>query len=377
MKVRKQDLHVAMFIPGLGGGGAERVFVQLANGLSSKVGKVDFIVARSDGHYRQFVSGTVNVIDLQRSRTLATLFALRRYIKVNKPDVVLSTMTDANVVILLATLFSQPPPVVVIRETIMMSENLRHFPWLKAKVLGVFAGLLYPNADAIVSLSKGVAIDLEKRMGDLKRPVRVIYNPGPSEQEYGIGGQPSEQFLKSKEDGFVFVALGRLHEQKDYPTLIKAFAKIRKEVRSNLWILGEGEEQPALETLVRELGLEKEVFMPGFVRDPYPYLRAADVFVMSSKYEGGPSSMLQAMACGCKVVSTDAPCGPAEFLEYGQQGYLVPVGDVDAFADSALRSLKEPLDLELRKKSMKRFDPQAIVDEYLEFLYNVSASRQS
>jgi glycosyltransferase involved in cell wall biosynthesis len=374
MKVEKQELHIAMFIPSLEGGGAERVFVQIANGLSLKARRVDLLVSRGDGHYRQLVSESVNLIDFGKPSTLATLFSLMKYIKINRPDVVFSTLTNANVIMLLAALFLRHPPVVVIRETIEMTEYLSRVPGIKIKVISALARLLYPKADAVISLSKGVAADLERRFGYLKRSVKVIYNPGPSEQELLIGGSPSKLFLKSKNEGFVLVALGRLHDQKDYPTLIKAFAKVRKEVRSNLWILGEGEERAKLEALVLELGIENDVFMPGFVKNPYLYLKAADVFVMSSKYEGGPSSMLQAMACGCKIVSTDAPSGPAEFLEYGVQGRLVRVGDVDAFANSVLSSLNESLDLLIREKSMRRFNSKFIIDEYLNFIYEVYTS---
>lgn len=369
----KSELHIALFIPTLGGGGAERVFVQLANGLSLKVGRVDLLVA-SGGHYQQFVSKRVNVVNFEKSRTLATMFGLRKYMMESRPDVMLSTLSDANVVILLAGLLAQWSPPIAIRETVMISENLKVA--LKTKVLSFMAELLYPRADAVVSLSKGVAVDLERKIGNLKHPVKVIYNPGPSEQELSLGGQASDIFLESKKNGPVFVAVGRLNDQKDYPTLIKAFVRIRERIKSTLWILGEGEKRHSLEELIRALGLQNDVFMPGFVDNPYPYLRAADVFVMSSKYEGGPSSMLQAMACGRKIVSTDCASGPAEFLEDGKQGYLVPVGDVDAFANAVLRSLKEPLSLSSRQKSMQRFDPQYIVDEYLNFLYNVATSNQ-
>ena len=375
MKIEKQKIHIAMFIPSLDGGGAERVFVQIANGLSIKAGRVDLLVSRSDGHYRQFVSGSVNLIDFCKPSTLSTLFSLISYIRDNKPDIILSTLTNANVIILLAALLSRHPPLIVIRETIEMSEYISRVPGFKIKVFNILARLLYPRADAVISLSKGVATDLQKRFTSLKQSIKVIYNPGPSEQELSIREYPSDLFLKSKENGLVFVALGRLHDQKDYPTLIKAFTKVRKKVCSNLWILGEGEERASLEELVLELGMENDVFMPGFVKNPYPYLKAADVFVMSSKYEGGPSSMLQAMACGCKIVSTDAPSGPAEFLDYGEQGRLVRVGDVSAFADSILFSLNKPLDLVSREKSMLRFDPEFIVSEYLNFLYYVYKSK--
>lgn len=366
-------LHVALFIPSLGGGGAERVFNQLANGLAERVRRVDLLVAKSGGHYEAMLSPKVRLVDLGARRTITSVKGLRDYMRRERPDVMLSTLSDANCALLLAQLFTPKAPPIVIRETVVVTIDLRSLG-LKGRALAWLARVLYPRARAVISLSKGVADDLAASIPGMQ-PITVVYNPAPSAQELSLGGYASAEFHQAKARGPVFVAAGRLAEQKDYPTLFRAFARVRASRPASLWILGEGEDRPALVALAQSLGVANDIHMPGFVRDPYPYLRGADVFVMSSKYEGGPSAMLQAMAVGCKIVSTDCPSGPAEFLEHGAQGILVPVGDDERFADAMLRALDEPLQRESRAKSMQRFDPERFVDTVLGILRSAVTPR--
>lgn len=368
MASSSSTLHIALFIPTLSGGGAERVFVQLANGLAAAGVRVDLLAGRR-GHYESHVSESVRLISFDKPRSLATVPSLRRYMRQGRPDAIISTLSDGNVAMLLAGLSIRRRPALVVRETVMISENLKATP--KTRLLKALTSLLYPRADGIVSLSKGVAEELERTIPGLRGRVKVIYNPGPSDQELTLGGDPLPQFVEAKQRGPVFVALGRLSEQKDNATLIRAFARVRAVRPSTLWILGEGEERARLEQLASDLGVASDVFMPGFASNPYPYLIAADVFVMSSRYEGGPSAMLQAMGCGCKIVSTDAPSGPAEFLEHGRHGHLVPVGDDAAFGAAMLSALDEPFSPELREEGMQRFKPAFVAAEYQRFLQSV------
>jgi len=140
------------------------------------------------------------------------------------------------------------------------------------------------------------------------------------------------------------LSIGRLTKAKNYSTLIEAFAKVRQQRDVRLAILGNGEERPSLEGLVRRLGLENDVWLPGFVDPPYPYLARASVFVQSSIWEGFPTVIVEALAFGVPVVSTDCPSGPREILENGRFGELVPVGDVEALADAIRRALDVPHD---------------------------------
>ncbi|NLO89188.1 MAG: glycosyltransferase, partial [Clostridia bacterium] len=185
---------------------------------------------------------------------------------------------------------------------------------------------------AVVAVSQGVADDLVKTTGLMRELIKVIYNPIVTPEllekaKESIGhpwfkpGQPP-----------VILSAGRLTAAKDFPTLIHAFARVRAERLARLMILGEGEERPNLESLVRELGLESDVSMPEFVENPYAYMARAAVFVLSSAWEGFGNVLVEAMAVGTPVVSTDCPSGPAEILEGGKWGKLVPVGDVEKLA---------------------------------------------
>ena len=140
----------------------------------------------------------------------------------------------------------------------------------------------------------------------------------------------------------VILGVGRLHPQKDYPTLLRAFAKLRAQRQARLVIIGEGGERPALESLAAELGVDGDVDLPGFTRNPYRFMGRAAIVALSSRWEGSPNILVEAMACGTPVVATDCPSGPAETLENGRYGRLVPMGDPAALADALGRTLDAP-----------------------------------
>ena len=165
----------------------------------------------------------------------------------------------------------------------------------------------------------------------------------------------------------MILGVGRLTQAKDFPTLIRAFALVRKKRAARLMILGEGEERPKLEALVRELGLEREVTLPGFVDNPYKYMKRAAVFVLSSKWEGFGNVLVEAMALGTPVVSTDCPSGPAEILENGRWGRLVPVGDVYALAEAIIETLDEEHHPDVANRA-KDFAVELAVEKYINVL---------
>jgi glycosyltransferase involved in cell wall biosynthesis len=209
----------------------------------------------------------------------------------------------------------------------------------------------YPYADAVVAVSGGVADDLSRTIRLARDRIRVIYNPvltremlemSHDEVEYPwIGaGKP------------VILAVGRLVEQKDFPTLVRAFAKVRRDRDAYLVILGEGEERAHIEQIARELGLQESVFMPGFVSNPYACMRQATILALPSRWEGFGNVVVEAMACGTPVVASDCRSGPAEILEDGKWGELFPVGDSNAMAAAILRVLdgRRP-DVEVRAQA--------------------------
>jgi glycosyltransferase involved in cell wall biosynthesis len=200
----------------------------------------------------------------------------------------------------------------------------------------------YPWADAIVAVSKGVADDLA-RVARLPRDrIKVIYNPVVTEALFRKAEEPLEHpwFLSGCPP--VILGVGRLTAAKDFPTLIRAFARVRESQLARLLILGEGEKRDSLEKLVRELRLERDVSMPGFMDNPYAYMRKSSIFVLSSCWEGLPNVLIEAMACGCQVISTNCPSGPEEILRGGHYGKLVPVGDAEALAKAILANFDKP-----------------------------------
>jgi len=226
----------------------------------------------------------------------------------------------------------------------------------------------YPLASGVIAVSQGVKDDL-CRLGNLsEKRVKVIYNPA------AIGISPVRESSDTSDrlwgEGFTFhlLAVGRLSVEKDFRTLIKAFSLLPKSLKAKLIILGEGSSRKELEELVMQFGLTERVALPGFVVDPYPFFRSADLFVLSSEWEGFGNVIVEALECGLPVVSTDCPSGPSEILEDGRYGRLVPVGDHVALAAAMVKSLSEEHDREALMKRAKDFSVRKISDEYLAYI---------
>jgi glycosyltransferase involved in cell wall biosynthesis len=231
---------------------------------------------------------------------------------------------------------------------------------------------IYPWADEIVTVSHGVALDLSYYTGIPLSRINTIYNPviTPDIPEKAMGPVNHlwfGQIDRSSVSIPVVLSLGRLNNEKSFSTLIRAFAIVREKMPCRLMILGEGKERQRLEELANKLGILSELFMPGFVENPFAYLSKASVFVLSSVLEGLPSVLIQALACGCPVVSTDCPSGPFEILNGGEYGHLVPVGDVQAMADAIMKVLAG----DLRKPPaewLRQFELETVIHQYLNIM---------
>jgi len=341
MSCRRVD--IAFFVsslPASGGGGVQSNTLRLAAELASQGKVVDIVVAGDRGSALMHAPAGVRVVNLGASRTSRSLFRLCRYMNMACPDVLISAVALSNVIAVLAKKLSRSKTKIVLTERGHLSTYVREHHGLGFKVLPWLMRRTYPKADAIVAVSAGVAEDLSEKIGLLRSQIKVIYNPIVSHTFKNDCFQPCPHPWFQAGQPPVVIGVGRLVEQKAFHVLLRAFAKVRQEIDARLVILGEGELRQDLDDLIVRLGVADDVALPGHVANPYPYMRQAALFVLSSVYEGFGNVLVEAMATGTPVVSTDCPSGPGEILEHGRWGDLVPVGDVDAMAKRILDNLR-------------------------------------
>jgi glycosyltransferase involved in cell wall biosynthesis len=355
-------MRITIFSPTLGGGGAEHVIVSLVNSFVLKGHKVDLLLARAIGPHLDDVLPAVNIIDFNQVHVFACLPKLVKYISHSKPTAILSIQTHANVTLLLAKKISGSKVRIIVSERSNLAMEKYH-GGLKTRLILWLARLLYPSAEVIHAVSYGVASSCEKELGLQPNKIKVVYNP-VFIRKISDQSNPNLDFTFSlKDQGFILGA-GRLTQQKDFQTLIKAFALVRSSLNLPLVIIGEGELRPELEKLITNLSLQEFIFLPGFVKDPFWIMRQCKLFVLSSAWEGLPNVLIQAMACGVPVVSTDCPSGPAEVLENGKWGRLVPIGNIELLAQAMVNAVNEKKHPDVVMRAA-HFDIQRIADEYL------------
>ena len=359
--------RVALYLPSLRGGGAERVMLDLANGFAARGLATDLVLPQAEGPYLELVDRSVRVVDLSASRVLGSLAGLVRYLARERPDALLTTLTHANLVALWARGVAGVPTRVVVREANTLSQVARGFRRLKNRVLPFLVRRFYPLAYRVVAVSEGVAADLVGPIGLPRELVTVLANPIVTPELARQAAEPLAHPWFEAGAPPVILGAGRLAPQKDFATLVRAFAELRRRRPARLMILGEGAERARLEALVAELRLGEHVALPGFSDNPFPYMSRAAVFVLSSAWEGMPGALIQALACGARVVATDCKSGPREVLQDGRLGRLVEVGDVAGMASAIDQALDSP-PAPLPAGALDRFGRAAAVDGYLSIL---------
>ncbi len=360
--------RVAIFLPALYGGGAERTMLKLAGGIVARNYMVDLVLARAKGPYLTEIPQNVRLIDLNASRDLFSLFPLVQYLRKERPAILLSGL-HTNIIAIIARKLARVPTRVFVSERNTFSIRTQSFSSdFRIRLMPKLVKLLYPLADSVVAVSKGVAEDLVEQVGIPKNRIAVIYNPVVTPELKAKAANSLDHAWFKAGQPPVILSAGRLSVQKDFATLISAFARIREASNARLLILGEGDERQALEDQIRKLGLEQNVCMPGFVTNPYPYMREASVFVLSSKYEGLPGVLIEALYCGTRLVATDCPSGPREVLCDGSYGQLVPVGDVELMAQAIGKALRGELSA-AHEDGWKRFELETVVDQYLDLFF--------
>jgi len=358
--------QLSLVTPSFQGGGVERVMLNLANGLAAEGVRVDLVAISGHGPYVDQAGEGVRVVDLAAPRLVRALPALVRYLLKERPEAVLAALDYLNVGTLLANRLAGSPARVVVTTHKYFSlatrrSDLRRDRWL----LPIAMRMTYPWAHGVVTVADAMAEDLSSSLGLPRERITVIPNPAVTSALLKKAAEAPDHPWLTEEPGVpLVIGMGRLHKEKDFATLLRGFAVLRRILPARLIILGEGPERLALASCASDLGIERDLHLPGFVGNPYAILARSDLFVMSSVNEGLPTALIEAMACGCPVVSTDCPSGPAEILENGLYGRLVPVGDHEALAGAMKATLDSPPPQEMLKARAEIYHVDRVVDQY-------------
>ena len=392
--------HLAIFIPSLAGGGVARVMLHLANAFAAAGHQVDLLLCQPKGAFLDSVSPQINVVALQPSSTLAsrllilrenptlamTLFLpillpnkppktirylsdLTAYLIRTQPDALLSAKTHANLVAILARKITAVQTRIVVSERSTLSTVIQKSRKWRWRFVLPLLRMVYPQADRIVTVSQGVADDISSCIGVSQERITTIYNPILTEHINTQATLPVSHPWFQEEGIPIILGVGRLVPAKDFPTLLKAFAHLRATLPARLVILGEGRERSTLEKLATELGIDSDLSLPGFSDNPYAFMSRANAFVLSSMLEGLPNALIEALACGCPVVSTNCRSGPQEILDNGAFGPLVPVGDDMALAQAIIQTLEHPPSKERLRSRAHEFDIRTIAEHYHQALF--------
>jgi len=360
--------RLALVFSSFGGGGIQFVMLHLADGLIARGVPVDLVVVDPRGPLASRVPAQARLVDLGAGRARRALSPLVAYLRRERPTAMLSSQTHLNLIAMAARVLARGRTRLVVSEHVAMDAASRQAPRWWERRLPVAARLTYPWADGIVVVSDEAAARFCRATGLPRRRVNVIHNPVVGTQlpdrEAPLVGHP---WLDSP-DRPVVLSAGRLTPQKDHETLLRAFALLRRTRAVRLIMLGEGAERARLHTLARQLGVDHDVAMPGFVLDVQAWMARANVFVLSSRWEGFGNVLVEAMACGTPVVSTDCPSGPAEILEHGRIGRLVAVGEAPALARAIGDALDDPGDPDRLRARALDFSIGRAVDQYLQVL---------
>jgi glycosyltransferase involved in cell wall biosynthesis len=342
VSLKAENFVCSLFVPDLSGGGAERVMLSLATELAARGHTVDLVLSAMRGEYLSRVPERVSLVDLKAKSPILSARPLANYLRSRRPAVLLSALSQANVCAVAARKLAGGDTRIVISIHNTLSLEARHGKSLKLKLMPGFMRAFAPMADTIVAVSEGVAEDFRRMVPVPEERMRVIYNPVVSDDLLRRAAEPAGHPWFADGAPPVVLAAGRLTRQKDFPMLIRAFSRVRKERAARLMILGQGEDRMYLEALIADLKLGDDVSLPGFVSNPYALMNKAALFALSSRFEGLPTVLIEAMACGCPVVATDCPSGPREILAGGRYGTLTPAGDEKAFAAALLAALEKP-----------------------------------
>lgn len=374
--MNSENITIALFVHSLDDHGAARVALNLAQGFLNSLSpdiKVELVLTRGGGVFLQQVPPKVEIVNLNASKSpviFNKFIALWRYFRRRKPTFLIAIGDNINLAGM-AQRLSGSRTIVLAGVHNYLSLYIPNEHRSFKRILPYLLRWSFSQCEQIIAVSQGVAEDLASTTGLPLERIKVIYNPVISLDFLEKAEEPvNHPWLGSKEIP-VILGAGRFVKQKDFSTLIRAFALVRQQRLARLIIIGQGAEQFGLEQLVHDLNLDEDVDFPGFVENPYAYMSRARVFVLSSAWEGFGNVIVEAMATGTAVVSTDCPSGPSEILENGKYGQLVPVGDFEALAHAILLTLENPISSPVLKQKAQDFSIELIVEQYLNVMKDI------
>jgi len=356
---------ITVFISFSGEGGVERMISNLIHEFVRQEHPVDLLLIKARGEHLKRLPKEVNIIKLGSDHSALTLWPMVRYLRQNKPECMLVAKHRAIVIAVLARMLAGVNSRIVGRLGTNLSRALEGKNALRKWLWHAPMRKLYPKVDLIIPVSEGVLDDVASITGLGSDKLRVIRNPVITPEMHSLAEQPIKHPWFAEGELPIILGAGRFTRQKDFITLIKAFAKVRQQLDCRLVLLGYGALQERYQALAEELGVTEDISMPGFASNPYPYMKRAKLFVLSSAWEGSPNVLSEALAQGTPVVATDCPSGPREALKGGAVAALVAVGDVDAMAEAMVTTLKHPPSAESLQEAVSDYTAEKSAQRYL------------
>jgi len=347
------------------------VALNLADSFAQHGVPTDLVAVSAKGELEGQIPTGVRLVNLGASRVIFGLPPLIRYLRRERPAAIISFMDHAGVVALLARKLSGTSTRVICTIHNTLTHAAPNASTLRSRFMPRLVGTFYPQADEVVAVSQGVARSFSEVTGFPVERIRVIYNPVITPELQAAGASAQGHPWLSDGGPPVVIGVGRLTPQKDFASLVRAFARVKEAQPARLLILGEGQERTSLEQLVRELDLESSVALPGFVAGAHACMAHSAVFVLSSRWEGLPTVLIEALAMGTRVVSTDCPSGPREILRGGELGRLVPPGDIQGLAEGILSALTGSAP-RATAADLAPYTPEVAMTRYLRLVQNGS-----
>jgi glycosyltransferase involved in cell wall biosynthesis len=360
-------MNITILLPNLRSGGAERVSLDLAIAFKNFGHDVEFCLMSAEGEYLAEAERCFKVVNLNVAKFREVPLALRRYLVGLHPDVLIANMWPLTTAAVVGSFFSSKRIKLLLVDHCSLDRQYANLGWRHDLIRHISIRATYPFADHLAGVSEGVAAEIASYAGIKSEDVAVLHNSIPQRQiinehmlrvaEAKWGCPPGERIL----------TVGRLKDQKNHSLLLRAMALLPR-IDARLMIVGSGQNETVLRALALELGISDRIIFAGFHSDPSPFYATANLFVLSSNYEGFGNVIVEAMSFGLPVVSTDCPFGPAEILEEGRWGQLVPVGNAEALASAIDIALERPADHQALVRRAAAFAPEIAARRYLELI---------